>query len=86
MRLHNPTHALLWEQFARTRLMVVAAFVVHQADPWLMGQAADLFKQGEVDFPKSKEPALVYLIGFATLIFTGAGKFSIDAMIWGRKD
>lgn len=31
MRLQNPTHALLWEQFARTQLMVIAAFVAGAA-------------------------------------------------------
>lgn len=31
MRLRNPTHALLWEQFARTQLMVIAAFVAGAA-------------------------------------------------------
>lgn len=52
--------------------MGVAAFVVHANDPWTMGEG------------KSKEPALLFLIPFLTLIFTGAGKFSIDALIARR--
>lgn len=47
--------------------MLVAAFIVHGADPW----------------PK-KEFALVYLIPFVTLLFTGPGPFSLDALIWPK--
>jgi len=50
--------------------MAVAAFGVHANDPWTMGQGA------------SKEPALLYLFPFLALIFTGAGKFSVDGLIW----
>lgn len=50
--------------------MLIAAFVIHFADPWTMGSGA------------SKEPALLFATMFATLIFTGAGKFSVDGMIW----
>jgi putative oxidoreductase len=50
--------------------MAVAAFVVHANDPWTMGQGL------------SKEPALLYLTPFLALIFTGAGKFSVDGLIW----
>jgi putative oxidoreductase len=49
--------------------MAVAAFVVHANDPWIMGQGL------------SKEPAMLYLIPFLALIFTGAGRFSIDGLI-----
>jgi putative oxidoreductase len=49
--------------------MAVAAFVAHGKDPWFMGQGP------------SKEPALLYLIPFALFLFTGAGRFSIDALI-----
>ena len=47
--------------------MGVAAFIVHGANPYFAapGQA-------------SKEFALVYLIGFVTLILTGPGRFSLD--------
>jgi len=51
--------------------MAVAAFVVHADDPWTMGQGA------------SKEPALLYLIAFLTLVFTGAGRCSVDG--WFRR-
>ena len=52
--------------------MSVAAFVVHGADPWTMGAGA------------SKEPALLFLTVYLTLLFTGAGKFSADNLICGR--
>ncbi len=50
--------------------MAVAALVVHANDPWTMGPGA------------SKEPALLFLAAFLTLIFTGAGKLSVDGLIW----
>ncbi len=49
--------------------MIVAAFVVHASDPWTMTGGA------------SKEPALLFLTAFLTLIFTGPGRFSADALI-----
>ncbi len=49
--------------------MGVAAFVVHAKDPWTMGPGA------------SKEPALLFLSMFLTLIFTGAGHFSLDGCL-----
>lgn len=52
--------------------MAVAAFVVHGGDPWTMGGGA------------SKEPAMLYMIPFLALIFTGPGRFSADALI-GRR-
>lgn len=52
--------------------MAVAAFIVHGNDPWTLGAGA------------SKEPALLYLIPYLTLVFTGAGGFSLDAFIWPR--
>jgi len=61
--------------------MSTAAFVVHAGDPWTMGRAAELFKAGEAESWASKEPALLYWIAFLTLIFTGAGRFSLDAVL-----
>jgi putative oxidoreductase len=59
--------------------MGVAAFVVHGADPWSMETAARLGS------PASKEPALLYLIPFLALALTGAGRYSLDAWIAGRR-
>jgi putative oxidoreductase len=58
--------------------MAVAAFVAHGSDPWTMAAA-----QGG----GNKQPALMYLVAFAALIFTGPGRFSIDALIFkpGRR-
>lgn len=53
--------------------MGVAAFVVHGADPWTLGAG-----------PRSKEPALLFLIPFLALAFTGPGRFSLDALIGPR--
>lgn len=46
--------------------MVVAAFQVHASGPWFMPGAG------------AKEPALLYLAACLTLIFTGAGNYSLD--------
>lgn len=64
--------------------MGVAAFVIHRNDPWTMGRAAEIFMAGESKFPLSKEPALLFLVPFLALIFTGPGRFSIDAWLWPR--
>lgn len=53
--------------------MAVAAFIVHSADPFFMGGG------------KAKEPALIYLAMFATILLAGPGKYSLDALIFGRK-
>ncbi len=48
---------------------VIAAFVVHGDDPFFMGGGA------------AKEPALLYLGVFAALLCTGAGRYSLDAVV-----
>jgi putative oxidoreductase len=65
--------------------MAVAAFVAHGADPWTMQEGARQFAAGEAESWASKQPALMYLVPFLALIFTGAGRFSIDGLIWARK-
>ena len=64
--------------------MAVAAFVAHGGDPWTLEAAFKLFMAEETTFPVSKEPAMLYLIPFLALVFTGAGRFSIDALIRRR--
>ena len=51
--------------------MCVAAFIAHGSHP--------IFPSMEA--PVSKEPALVYLIAFTTILFTGPGRFSIDGLM-----
>lgn len=53
--------------------MAVAAFVVHADDPWTMGQG------------NSKEPALLFLIPFLALVFTGPGRFAVDHRLAARR-
>lgn len=60
--------------------MAVAAFVAHAGDPWTMEQGYRLFMAGAAKSWASKEPALLYLIPFLTLMFTGAGRLSIDGL------
>ena len=69
--------------------MAVAAFVVHAADPWTMETAAKAFFSGASKSWASREPALLYLIPFLSLVFTGGGKLSLDALIatrWNRRE
>lgn len=54
-------------------MMSVAAFMIHADAPLFMGGGA------------AKEPALIYLTGFAVLFFTGPGRFSVDWLIGKRK-
>ncbi|MHB1039984.1 MAG: DoxX family protein [Desulfobacteria bacterium] len=61
--------------------MAVAAFVIHARDPWTMEAAAKAFFGGASKTWFSKEPALLYLIPFLSLVFTGGGKLSLDRLI-----
>lgn len=65
--------------------MGVAAFVAHGGDPWTMGEAASRFFSGASKSWASKEPALLFLIAYLALIFTGAGRFSLDHIIASRR-
>ncbi len=47
--------------------MLVAIFLVHGQDPWFM-----------YGNESSKEPAFIYLIGFASIYLLGSGKYSFD--------
>lgn len=53
--------------------MGVAAFVAHANAPWTMSPNGP-----------SKEPALLFLIPFLALLFTGAGGLSLDRLIGSR--
>ncbi len=66
--------------------MSVAAFVVHAGDPWTMDTAAKAFFGGASKTWFSKEPALLYLIPFLSLAFTGGGRLSLDALIASRRN
>ena len=66
--------------------MGVAAFVAHARDPWTMETAAKLFFAGQTKMMLSKEPALMFLTCFLALAFTGAGRFSLDALIAARRE
>ncbi|MHB8782714.1 MAG: DoxX family protein [Desulfobacteria bacterium] len=66
--------------------MAVAAFVIHARDPWTMEAAAKAFFGGASKTWFSKEPALLYLIPFLSLVFTGGGKLSLDRLIAIRRN
>ncbi len=54
--------------------MGVAAFVVHGSDPWFFGEGVGA----------AKELALLFLVPFLTLLITGPGRYSLDALIAGK--
>jgi len=51
---------------------LVAAFIIHKNDPLFLGGGA------------AKEPALLYLIAFASIMLLGPGRISIDHALFGR--
>jgi putative oxidoreductase len=65
--------------------MAVAISTAHAKDPWSSQTAYELFSKGLAKSAASKEPALMYLIPFLALVFTGAGAFSLDALFLGRR-
>lgn len=65
--------------------MAVAAFIAHSANPWTAGEGYRLFMEKQAESWASKEPAMMFLIGFLALVFTGAGKYSVDALLCRRK-
>lgn len=65
--------------------MAVAALVVHGKDPWTMEAAANAFFSGASKTWFSKEPALLYLIPFLSLVCTGGGRLSLDGLIAKRR-
>ena len=78
----------LWTRAAAAPVvftMAVAAFVVHRSDPWTSGRGAELFFAGKAKIWSSKEPALLYLTAFLALMWTGAGRYALDARPWRRR-
>jgi putative oxidoreductase len=65
--------------------MCVAAFVAHGSDPWTMSKAAELFFSGASKSWASKQPALMFATVFLALIFTGAGRYSVDGLLAKRR-
>lgn len=64
--------------------MCVAAFVIHADDPWTMTKGAERFMSGASKSWGSKEPALLFAAVYASLVLTGPGKLSVDALVWPR--
>jgi putative oxidoreductase len=65
--------------------MCVAAFVAHGNDPWTMTKAAELFFSGASKSWASKQTPLMFAAVFLALIFTGAGRYSVDGLLAKRR-
>jgi putative oxidoreductase len=78
----------LWTRLAAIPVVIsmsVAAFVAHAKDPWSSETAAMAFFGGQSKTWFSKEPALIFLIIFLALAFTGAGALSLDGWLARRR-
>ncbi|HTL51789.1 MAG TPA: DoxX family protein [Planctomycetota bacterium] len=62
--------------------MGVAVFVAHASAPLMMDAGYQAWAADHNVYPASKEPALLFLIPFVALVLTGAGRLSLDAVIW----
>lgn len=65
--------------------MGVAAFIVHEKDPWSLEQAVRQVVDGTFMSGPAKEVALLYLIPFLALVLTGPGRISLDALLWRKR-
>ena len=61
--------------FTLAATMCVATLTAQANNPWFTGPGVS----------GAKEPALLYMIGFVVLALAGAGLFSVDAKIGGKK-
>lgn len=78
----------LWTRLAAIPVVIsmsVAAFVVHAKDPLSSETAAMAFFAGTSKTWFSKEPALLFLFCFLALVFTGAGRLSVDEILARRR-
>lgn len=64
--------------FSVTFTLTVAALLVHLQDPFFPTFITGATEAYPYLLTPSKEYALLYAIAFGLLIFTGAGKFSVD--------
>ncbi|HTL51788.1 MAG TPA: DoxX family protein [Planctomycetota bacterium] len=62
--------------------MGVAVFVAHATNPWTMEEGFKQFMAHLTPMPISREPAMMYLIPFLALAVAGAGRLSLDAIVW----
>lgn len=67
-------------------LLVIAGFATRLAAiPLAFTMVVALFVVHGSDPWKTKELAACYLAVYATLMLTGAGRFSVDHSLWGKK-
>lgn len=74
---------VIFAEFFCAALLVMGLFTRFAAIPLIITMGVAFFKahEGKVTGQNSGEMALLYLCCFATLLFTGPGKFSADAAI-----
>ena len=72
-------------EFACALLIMVGLGTRLAALPLVIAMGVAAFKFHADDPWSKKEPALMFLIPFLALVFTGAGKFSLDGLFWARR-
>lgn len=80
--------ALLLATFAEflcSLLVVLGLWTRWAAVPVVITMATAFFVAHAADPFRVKELALLYLVAFATLIFTGGGRYALDAKIGRRR-
>lgn len=71
-------------EFFCSILLILGLFTRLAAIPLLVTMLTAVFFAHAADPYEKKELALVYLVPFVSLVFTGPGRFSLDHLLWGR--
>jgi len=66
-----------WVSIPLIATMLVAAFVVHGSDPFFIAKAGS---------GGSKELAVLFLAGFLTSLLLGSGRYSLDFILYRKKN
>jgi putative oxidoreductase len=74
---------VIFAEFICSIFLILGLFTRVAAIPLIITMAIAFFKahQGNISGENNGTEALLYLIGFVAILFTGAGKFSVDRMI-----
>ena len=75
---------VVFAEFICSILILLGLFTRFAAIPLIITMVVVLFDVKAGKSINEIEVPLLYMIIFVTLLFTGAGKYSLDYMIWGK--